>query len=214
MSPEKSLPRFQKTSTPHHLLVRFLKHMDQLREEHSRPCKSMPTQIVCSSSPSSKLGWEKWYLWETVYNPSFPLDATNSVLESSQTNGIFHSWNIFSKLLMKLYSLNIILEKQEVYQKDTMLSSHRTLWKNSCRADTDIWNRLVDIVCEGEGGMNWAGDAIQPSHPLSSPSPPAFNLSQNQSLFKWVSSLNQVAKALESQLHHQSFQWIFRTDLL
>ena len=56
--------------------------------------------------------------------------------------------------------------------------------------------------------------AIQPSHPLSSPSPPALNLSQHQSLFKWVSSLYQVAKILEFQLQHQSFQWTPRTDLL
>ena len=57
-------------------------------------------------------------------------------------------------------------------------------------------------------------DAIQPSHPLSSPSPPALNLSQHQGLFQWVSSSHQVAKVLEFQLQHQSFQWIFRTDLL
>ena len=50
-------------------------------------------------------------------------------------------------------------------------------------------------------------------HPLSSPSP-AFNLSQHQGLFQWVSSLHQVAKVLELQLQHQSFQWIFRTDFL
>ena len=58
------------------------------------------------------------------------------------------------------------------------------------------------------------GDAIQPSHPLSSPSLPAFNLSQHQGLFRWVSSLHQVAKLLEFQLRHQSFQWIFRVDFL
>ena len=57
------------------------------------------------------------------------------------------------------------------------------------------------------------GDAIQPSHPLSSPSPPAFNLSQHQGLFQWVSSSHQVAKVLEFQLQHQSFQWTPRTDL-
>ena len=58
------------------------------------------------------------------------------------------------------------------------------------------------------------GDAIQPSHPLSFPSPPALNLSQHQGLFQWVNSLHKVAKVLEFQLHHQSFQWIFRTDFL
>ena len=54
-------------------------------------------------------------------------------------------------------------------------------------------------------------NAIQPLHPLSSPSPPAFNLSQHQGLFQWVGSLSQVAKVLE--LQRQSFQWIFRVDL-
>ena len=58
------------------------------------------------------------------------------------------------------------------------------------------------------------GGAIQPSHPLSSPSPPTFNLSQHQSVSQWVSSSHQVARVLEFQLQHQSFQWIFRTDFL
>ena len=60
--------------------------------------------------------------------------------------------------------------------------------------------------------VHQVGDTIQPSHPLSSPFPPTFNLSQHQGLFQWVSSLHQVAKVLEFQLQHQSFQWIFRTD--
>ena len=61
--------------------------------------------------------------------------------------------------------------------------------------------------------VHWVGNAIQPSHPLSSPSPPALNLFQHQGLFQWVSSLHQVAKVLEFQLQHQSFQWTSRTDL-
>ena len=64
----------------------------------------------------------------------------------------------------------------------------------------------------------WVGDTIQPSHPLLSPSPPTFNLSQHQGLFKWVSSLHQVAKVLEFQLQHRSFQYSglisFRMDWL
>ena len=62
--------------------------------------------------------------------------------------------------------------------------------------------------------FHWVDDAIQPSHPLSSPSPPALNLSQHQGLFKWVSSSHQVAKVLEFQFQHHSFQWTPRTDLL
>ena len=61
--------------------------------------------------------------------------------------------------------------------------------------------------------VHWVGDAIQPSHSLSSPAP-TFNLFQHQDLFKWVSSSHQVAKVLEFQFQHQSFQWIFRTDFL
>ena len=61
--------------------------------------------------------------------------------------------------------------------------------------------------------VHWV-HAIQQSHPLSSPSSPALNLSQHQDLFKWVSSSHQVAKVLEFQLQHQSFQWTLRTDFL
>ena len=58
------------------------------------------------------------------------------------------------------------------------------------------------------------GDTIQASHPLSSTSSPAFTLSQHEGLFQWVSSSHQVAKVLELQLQHQSFQWIFTVDFL
>ena len=59
--------------------------------------------------------------------------------------------------------------------------------------------------------VHWVGDAMQPSHPLSSPSP-TFSLSQHQGLFQWVSSSHQAAKVLGFQLQHQSFQWTFRTN--
>ena len=62
--------------------------------------------------------------------------------------------------------------------------------------------------------VHWVSDAIQPSHPLSSPSSPIFNLFQHQGLFQWVSSSHQVAKVLKFQLQHQSFQWKFKTDFL
>ena len=62
--------------------------------------------------------------------------------------------------------------------------------------------------------VHWVGDAIQPSHPLSSPSPFALNPSHHQGLFQWVRGSYQVAKVLDLQLQHQSFQWVFRTDFL
>ena len=62
--------------------------------------------------------------------------------------------------------------------------------------------------------VHWVGDAIQPSHPLSPPSPPVPNPSQHQGLFQWVNFSHEVAKVLEFQLQHQSFQWTPRADLL
>ena len=62
--------------------------------------------------------------------------------------------------------------------------------------------------------VHWVSDAIQSSHPLSFPSLPAPNPSQHQGLFHWANSLHEVAKVLEFQLQHQSFQWTSRTDLL
>ena len=62
--------------------------------------------------------------------------------------------------------------------------------------------------------VHWVDDAIHPAHPPLSSSPPAFNLSRHQGLFKWVSSSHQVAKVLEFQLQHQFFRWIFRTNVL
>ena len=67
-------------------------------------------------------------------------------------------------------------------------------------------------VCQVQ--VHWVSDAIQTSHPLMPSSPSAFNLSQHQGLFQWVSSSLQVAKVLELQLQHQSFQWVFRVDFL
>ena len=78
-----------------------------------------------------------------------------------------------------------------------------TPWTAACQASLFITNSQTHA--------HWVDDAIQPSHPLLSPSP-AFNLFQHQGLFKWVSSLHQVAKVLEFQ--HQSFKRIFRTDFL
>ena len=71
--------------------------------------------------------------------------------------------------------------------------------------------RLSQLLRLAQTQVHWVSDTIQPSHPLSIPS---LNLSQHQGLFKWVSSSHQVAKVLELQLPHQSFQWIFRTDFL
>ena len=85
-----------------------------------------------------------------------------------------------------------------------------TPWTAARQASPSI-TQLLEFT---QTHVHWNGDTIQPSHLLSSPSPPTFNLSQYQGLFKWISSSHQVAKILEFQLQHQSFQWIFRIDFL
>ena len=74
-----------------------------------------------------------------------------------------------------------------------------------------VYHQLLDFT---QTHVHRVSDAIQPSHPRSSPSPPAPNPSQHQSLFQWVSSSHQVAKVLEFQLQHHSFQRNPRADLL
>ena len=74
-----------------------------------------------------------------------------------------------------------------------------------------VHHQLLELA---QSHVHWVSDAILPSYPLPSPSPPAFNLPQHQGLFQWISSSHQVAKVLELQLQCQSFQWIFRTDCL
>ena len=85
-----------------------------------------------------------------------------------------------------------------------------TPWAAACQASLSITNsRSPPKLMSIESVM-----PSQPSHPLLSPSLPALNPSQDQGLFKWISSSHQVAKVLEFQLQHQTFQWTPRTDLL
>ena len=72
-----------------------------------------------------------------------------------------------------------------------------------------VLHRLLEFA---QTQVSWLGDAIQPPYPLSSPSPPALNLSQHQGLFQWVGSSQQGTKILEFQAQHQSLQWIFQID--
>ena len=80
---------------------------------------------------------------------------------------------------------------------------------NCSMPDFPVLHHLLELA---QTHVYRVGDAIQPSYPLSSPSPPAFSLSHHQGAFQWFSSSHQVAKVLLLQLQHQSFPWIFRVD--
>ena len=92
------------------------------------------------------------------------------------------------------------------------LSHVRSLWPHrSSIPGFPVHHQLQKLV---QAHVHLVSDAIQPSHPLSSPSLPASNLSQHEGLFQWVSSSHQVTKVLEFQLQHQFLQWIFKTDFV
>ena len=92
-----------------------------------------------------------------------------------------------------------LLENQGSVQFSSVAQSCPTLCDpmDCSTAGLPVHHQLTEFT---QTHVRWVGDAIQPSHPLSSPSPPSFYLSQHQGLFKWVSSSHQVDKILEFQV--------------
>ena len=144
-----------------------------------------------------------WVTWEALmlimmYQYLFKNCDKYTIWMKDVNNGV---WDLYT-ILTLFSSVQFI----------SVAQSYPTLWDpmNHSIPGLPVHHQLLEFT---QTHVHRVGDAIQPSHPLSSPSP-AFNLSQHQGLFKWVSSLHQVAKVLELQLQHQSFQWTPRTDLL
>ena len=113
-------------------------------------------------------------------------------------------------------SLAYTQHKWIFWSSSVQFSSVTQSWSNLC----DPMNRSMpgipahhQLPESTQTHVHQVSDAIQPSHPLSSPAPPALSLSQHQGLFQWISSSQHVAKVLKLQLQHQSLQWITRTDL-
>ena len=96
-----------------------------------------------------------------------------------------------------LYFIEGSVQFSSVAQKSSV-QLFGTLWTIICKASL-FHHQLLELA---QTQVHLVGDAMQASHPLSSPSLPAFNLSQQQGIFQWVSSLHQVAKVLELQLQH------------
>ena len=116
-------------------------------------------------------------------------------------------------LFFKSTFISVFLQEAFQFSSVQLLSHVRlfvTPWTPAHQASLSITNSQSLLRLN----VHWVGDAIQLPHPLLAPSPPAFNLTQDQGLFQWVSSSHKVAKVSEFQLQYQSFQWIFRTDFL
>ena len=128
-------------------------------------------------------------------------------------------------LLMKVQEesekvgLKLNIQKTKIMESGPISSVQFSSFAQSCPALCDPMNRSTpglpvhhQLPESTQTHVHWVSYAIQPFHPLLSLSSPALNLSQHQGLLKWVSSSHQVAKVLEFQLQHQSFQWTPRTD--
>ena len=145
----------------------------------------LETPWTAAYQASLSMGFSRQEYWSGVPSPS-PRGSVE-----------FSNSHQFSSVQLVAQSCPIfVIPWPAVHQVSLSITNSRSLFKLMSI------NHLMMVV----------DDAIQPPHPLLSPSPPAFSLSQHQGLFKWVSSLHQVAEVLE--LQHQSFQWIFGVDFL
>ena len=166
-------------------------------------------------------------LWKVSHSIDFPYcflkSSTDPIQRALKTTGIRGSRSsplMFTQACLG-QALDLAAEEFEsTAQSKASVSSVQfshsvvsdSLWPMDCiTPGFPVHHQLLELT---QTHIHQVSDAIQPSHPLPFPSLSAFNLSQPQGLFQWVSSLHQVAKVLELQLRHQSFQRIFRTDLL
>ena len=159
--------------------------------QHTRlPCPSPTLGIYSNSCPL------RWWCHPTISSSVIPFSCVQ----------ILPSITVFSKE----WVLHIMWPVQfSQFSHSAVSSSLRPHGLQHTRSPCH--HQLFEPI---QTHVHCVSDATQPSQPLLFPSPPTFSLSQHQGLCKCVSSSHQVAKVLEFQLQHQSFQWIFRTDFL
>ena len=143
-----------------------------------------------------KLGY---VLTEGSHVPSYQKKKYNFIIKEEEKNGC---WRSISRVIEHMRDQFSSVAQSSLTLCDPM---------NCSTPGFPVHHQLLELP---QTHVHRVSDAIQPSHPLSSLSPPVFNLSQHQGLFQWVGSSHQVAIVLELQLQHQSLQWIFRTGFL
>ena len=173
-----------------------------------------------------KKKWEFlfFFLWFLSSIPHSVLSTLRGILPRLTVD--VHKCCLYMIHFFFLYSFQISIINKYFYNEKTKFHNEKASVQfssvaQSCPTLCDPVNRSTpglpghhQLPEFTQTHVHWVGDAIQPSHPLSSPFSPAPNPSQHQSLFQWVNSSHKVAKVLEFQLQHQSFQRTPRTDLL
>ena len=141
-----------------------------------------------------------------------PFKQEINIWSCNSTSGDISGENANSKRCMHLcVHYSTIYDSQHIFSSVAQLCLTLCDPMECCKPGFPVHHQPPELA---QTHVHWVSDDIQPSHPPSSPSPSAFNHSQHQGLFQWVHFSHQVAKILEFQLQHQSFQWIFRTDFL
>ena len=188
--------------------------------QHTRlPCPSLSPRVWKNSYSLSQ------WCYPTILSSVIPFSScpqSFSSLESFPVNQLFASEDqnigasasalVFPINIQGLFPLGLTSLISLLSQFSSVTQSCLTLCNpmNPSIPGLPVHHRLPEST---QTRVHWVIDAIQLSHPLSSPSP-ALNLSQHQGLFKWVNSSYQMAKELEFQFQHPSYQWTPRTDLL
>ena len=152
-----------------------------------------PTFVFQSSMMKKKKKKHLFFWWKFGFRKCFGASsspATEQVITTCPGKNIGMSCH-FLLQCMKLKS-----ESEVTQSCPTLIQLFATPWIAARQASLSITNSRSSLRLN----VHWVSDAIQPSHPLSSPSPPAPNPSQHQSLFQWVNSSHEVAKVLEFQL--------------
>ena len=160
--------------------------------------------------------WQSSWNWSSVVWPESPWLSWILIVFSSRVHLFPFLCSQFSDLWQPVSWLqpgHHVLNFFRLVQFSSVAQSCPTLCDpmNRSTPGLPVHHQLLEFT---QTHAHQVGDAIQPSHPLSSPSPPAPNPSQHQGLFQWINSWHEVAKVLAFQLQHQSFQWTPRTDLL
>ena len=147
-----------------------------------------------------------WSPWQTIWKGAF-------IVPILYWGEVRHSNLIYGEDSVRWCTHTQILEHQMAHQFSSATQSCPTLC-DSMDCSTSGFPVYHQLLQPNQAHVHRVSDAIQPSQPLSSPSIPAFKLSQHKGLFQWDSSSHKFAKVLQFQLLHQPFKWIFRTDFL
>ena len=150
----------------------------------------------------------QWFSFQAKARKSFPIEGP----------AIWHWYPHWKYIIwgssLVVWWLRLQLPAQGLLVQPLLLFSRSIVSDSLQSHGLSLFPVLLCLPEFAQTHVHWVGDAIQLSHPLLLSSPPAFNLSQHQDLFQWISSSHQVAKVLELQLQHQSFQCIFGVDFL